>query len=269
MRTLLLALLAVPALVGCVEFNEPCSGVSEDPDQQVALLADAVYLDAANARHANNAIAQGAAEAFLRFSELGVPQTELAVVNGGSLRGEGLCASRTVLPAGGLKSGVLHEILLFENRLMSMSVTRDELRQLVEASAARLTPAGLPIANPPGEFLHMAAGGVGVLEEINCANPPGSRVQQLWVGGVDMLTPGPDVRLAITDWSVRLGTGTSDVFASMTGGLASRSPHTYAPSDGEIVERYFKTHFNGPPGLSADDRVQFVNCAVPGPPTKQ
>jgi len=268
MRLLVLALLAVPALTGCVQFNEPCSGVAEDPGEQVALLAEAVYLDPASARHANNAIGQGAAEAFLRFSELGVPQTELAVINGGALRGEGLCASRAVLPAGGLKSGVLHEILLFESRLMSMSVTRDELRQLVEASAARLTAAGLPSVVPPAGFLHMAAGGSGALEVIDCASPPGSRVRQLWVGGVDMLTPGPDVRLAITDWSVNLGTGTSDVFASMTGGLASRNPHTYAPSDGEIVERYFKGHFNGPPGLAADDRVRFVNCAVAGPPTK-
>ena len=81
MRLPALALLAAaPALSACIEFNEPCSGVAENPNEQVAYLADTVYLDKANARHANNAIGQGAAEAFLNVSELGVPRNQLAVI---------------------------------------------------------------------------------------------------------------------------------------------------------------------------------------------
>src|SRR6185369_3305859 len=174
-------------LSACIAFNEPCSGVAENPNEQVAYLSGVVYLDKANARHANNAIGQGAAEAFLNASETGVAPSEFAVINGGGLRGGGLCVPRTILPAGSLKSGVLHEIMLFENRLLSLRVTRAELRAVMEAAAARLTPAGLPIVNPPGEFLHIAGGTM----QINCANPATARVTQLTVGGQDVLVPGP------------------------------------------------------------------------------
>jgi hypothetical protein len=204
----------------------------------------------------------------LNQQEGGVPRSDFAVINGGGLRGEGLCVPRTTLPAGSLKSGVLHEIMLFENRLLSLTVSREELRQLMEASAARLTPAGLPIVNPPGEFLHIAGG----TERINCANPPGGRVESLWVGGFDVLTPGPDVRLAITDFNVYQGTGTSEVFASLDGGVSSRNVHTFELSDAQVAERYFKTHYSPAPGqtvpsLSVDGRIELVGCAVPGPPT--
>lgn len=265
-----LLLAATPlALSACIAFNEPCSGVADNPNEQVASLAGVVYLDKPNARHANNAIGQGAAEAFLAANEPGVVKNStFAVINGGGLRGEGLCVPRTILPAGPLKSGVLHEIMLFENRLLSLDVTREELRALMEASAARLTPAGLPIVNPPGEFLHIAGGTM----QINCANPPTARVTQLMVGGQDVLVPGPGVRLSITDFNVFSGTGTSDVFANLSGGLASRDVHTFELSDAQIVERYFKAHYQPPagqtfPSLSVDNRIDLVGCATPGPPT--
>lgn len=266
-----LALVAAASLGlgACIEFNEPCSGVAENPNEQVAYLAGVVYLDKANARHANNAIGQGAAEAFLHANEPGVLPTDFAVINGGGLRGEGLCVPRTILPAGGLKSGVLHEIMLFENRLLSLTVTREELRALMEAAAARLTPEGLPIVNPPGEFLHIAGG----TEQINCANPPTARVTQLTVGGQDVLVPGPDLRLAITDFNVYTGTGTKEVFAAMAGGVSSRDVHTYELTDAQQVERYFKASYQPSPGqtfpsLLADNRIELVNCATPGPPTR-
>ncbi|HEY8205937.1 MAG TPA: 5'-nucleotidase C-terminal domain-containing protein [Myxococcaceae bacterium] len=271
MRLPRLALVAAAwgGLSACISFNEPCSGVAENPNEQVAYLNGVVYLDKANARHANNAIGQGAAEAFLDATETGVPPSDFAVINGGGLRGEGLCVPRTILPTGGLKSGVLHEIMLFENRLLSLRVTRDELRALIEASVTRLTPEGLPIVNPPGEFLHIAGG----TEQINCANPPGSRVTRLVVGGEDMLLAGPDVRLAITDFNVYTGTGTKEVFAAMTGGVSSRDVHTYDLTDAQVVERYFKKSYQPPqgqtfPSLSVDGRIELVGCATPGPPTK-
>jgi 5'-nucleotidase / UDP-sugar diphosphatase len=255
-------------LSACIAFNEPCSGVAENPNEQVAYLSGVVYMDKANARHANNAIGQGAAEAFLHATEAGVPPSDFAVINGGGLRGEGLCVPRTILPAGALKSGVLHEIMLFENRLLSLRVTREELRAVLEAAAARLTPAGLPIVNPPGEFLHIAGG----TEQIDCANPPTARVTQLVVGGQDMLVPGPDLRLAITDFNVYTGTGTREEFAGLSGGVSSRDVHTYELSDALLVERYFKAHYQPPPGqdfpsLAVDNRIDLVNCATPGPPT--
>jgi len=48
--------------------------------------------------------------------------------------------------------------------------------------------------------------------------------------------------------------------------------HTYELSDAQVVERYFKAHYQPPagqtfPSLSVDNRIDLVGCATPGPPT--
>ncbi|HEY1086929.1 MAG TPA: hypothetical protein VGE37_04515, partial [Archangium sp.] len=80
-----------------------------------------LFLDRPNARHGNNAIGQQAADAFAWvFSESDRP-VDFAVVNGGSIRAEGLCITRNIVREGPLSNGVLHEIMLFENPVQAVT----------------------------------------------------------------------------------------------------------------------------------------------------
>ncbi|HEY0094775.1 MAG TPA: 5'-nucleotidase C-terminal domain-containing protein, partial [Archangium sp.] len=149
-RTLTAALLAValaPGL-GCLQYNDPCQPLVDDPESTVGYLAEDVFLDRPYARHDNNALGQLAADAFRHAEDGSKAPAELGVINGGSLRAEGLCVTRTVIPRGPLKNGLLHEVLLFENAVVTVNLTEQQLVAMFEHAAAGLYPEGQPILFP-------------------------------------------------------------------------------------------------------------------------
>src|SRR5215218_3053608 len=105
--SLVIAVLALTT--SCVAYNDQCQPLVENPNERVAFIARGteLFLDRPNARHANNAIGQQASDAFAWvFSETDKP-ADFGVVNGGSIRAEGLCITRNIVGSGPLSNGVL------------------------------------------------------------------------------------------------------------------------------------------------------------------
>ncbi len=117
-RSLLAAVLAAalaPGL-GCLSYNDPCQPLVANPD--------------ARARHSGRGRVPGPAlrparqprpgadgrRRLLHAEDDSQARAELGIVNGGAIRAEGLCITRTSLPKGPLTDGVFREVLLFENR---------------------------------------------------------------------------------------------------------------------------------------------------------
>ncbi|HEY1089133.1 MAG TPA: hypothetical protein VGE37_15620, partial [Archangium sp.] len=128
---LLAALLAV-TLSGCIAYNDQCQPLVDNPNERVAFVARGteLFLDRPNARHGNNSIGQQAADAFAWvFRETDRP-VDFAVVNGGSIRAEGLCITRNIVREGPLSNGVLHEIMLFENPVQAVDLSEQEVVQM-------------------------------------------------------------------------------------------------------------------------------------------
>jgi len=273
---LLAGLLALATGPGCLAYNEECQAFVDNPREVIGHLEEEVYIDKPNARHANNAIAQLAADAFLHSADdTGFPAV-FSVINGGNIRAEGVCITRTTLPPGPLKKGVLHEALPFNNSVLALDLTRREIRELMEQSVGELARQGEPILNPPGNFLHLAGGSM----EVDCSKPGGQkcelsqscRVTRLTAGGRDMLFGDPNerFRVALTRFLVTSGFGSSDILEGLDQD-ASRNP-IFASRQGGIdvrlAEQYMRDHYGlDGPGLKVEpDRIKFVNCATPPRP---
>jgi len=271
------AALCLAALAtGCVAYNDPCQ-VVDRPDDIVGYVGEIVYLDKPNARHANNAIGQLAADGY-RHSQDGsssYPPAVLGVINGGGIRAEGFCGvSHTVVRKGPLSRDAIHQILLFDNLVVTLDLTVQEVVAIFASGAEGLSQEGQPIVSGPGNFLHPSAGThVG----IDCSIPPGTagpgRITDLSVpgkvlvqGGVVVAPPPDKVRVAITDFNINFGGGTSEFLAGLdrdptrnvlTGGI-----------DSDIAEAYMHENYGtSDRALLVDPgRVTFANCATPEAP---
>src|SRR3954447_14539040 len=116
MRRLVVTALLACAASSCVEYNEQCEAPIERAKDTVAFIksGESIYIDRNNARHANNAFGQAAADGFaFAFAETDHPAT-LGVVNAGDIRSEGFCQARTTLK-GQISNSQVHEVLLFDN----------------------------------------------------------------------------------------------------------------------------------------------------------
>jgi 5'-nucleotidase / UDP-sugar diphosphatase len=174
--------LALCGLTGCVAYNEQCQALVENPDEKVANLGAELWLDRPNARHAPNALGQAVADAFVDVfnSNAMNKRVDFGVLNGGSLRAEGLCGiTRNIVaanPTKGLTNGVLHEILLFENLVNAVDLNEEEMVGMLEHSVERLFAVPNPIISPAGSFLQLS-GDVQLV--IDCSKPPLSRITSL------------------------------------------------------------------------------------------
>lgn len=277
-RALLFATVAALG-TGCVEYNEPCKGLTENPDAIVGYLGQDVYVDKPNARHANNAIGQLAADAFMSAANnLGIP-SQIGVINGGGVRAEGLCATRNIVPKGPLTNGRLHEIFLFNDLLESVDVTGAELKTVLENAVAGLYPHGQDIASPSGSFLQVSQG---TELTVDCSKPAGSRITAFQIQGIDVLgAPDQSFRLAVTDFLLHSGDGfdplrTADQDPSRRPAQANQ----YGGVDSNITQHYMAEQHgteSDPPLVVDPDRVVWAQqtlstgevvgtCATPGRP---
>jgi 5'-nucleotidase / UDP-sugar diphosphatase len=275
MRTLMLFAL-VACATGCVAYNDQCQPLVDNPGERVTFVAKGteLFLDRANARHGNNAVGQAAADAFAWvFSESGAP-ADFAVVNGGSIRAEGLCVTRNIIKEGPLSNGVLHEIMLFENPVQAIDVSEKEVVDMFEHSAERLFATPAPIVSPAGSFLQVSKE---IAMTIDCSRPPLDRVTSLKINGQTITKPGRSIdlkkyRMATSSFIIAGGDGYT-MFAGK-GTDPSRNPSNAQRAggiDSNIAAAYLKQsplNVSVEAGLKVDAaRVVFMNCSVPTRPS--
>lgn len=273
LRVKALGLVALlPLFVGCAEYNTDCTGLVENPDEEIGFLGEDVPLERQFARHANNALGQLAADAMLnaRTSSSGNTPTELGVFNGGGIRSEGICVTRTRFVRGALRRGELHEVILFSNVVTVVDLTAAEVRAMFENSVSLLLRDGEPLVPPSGSgrFLQISAGSS---LTVDCSQPVGSRITALDVAGRNVLTAGPEehFRVALSSFLLSGGDG-----YSMLAGLANdptRAPlqaQEFGGSDARLTAEFLNATYppetsSSGPGLRVEPRITFVGCAQP------
>lgn len=270
LRSALLALMLAPGL-GCLSYNDPCQPLVPNPDAVLGILGEEVFLDRPFARHDNNALGQMAADAYQHAEDDSSTPAELGIINGGAIRAEGLCITRTMLPRGPLTDGVLHEVILFENRLVTVDLTEQQLVDMMEHSVGSLIPAGQPIPTPFGGFLHVSES---TTVRVDCERPRGQRVLAMTVGNRTVqLPPRADVRyrLAAPDFLLEGGDGYGPIFAGASKDPA-RNPvqsRKLGGVDANIAAAYMKaTYSSETRPLKEAGRIIFENCAKPLRPSR-
>lgn len=267
---ILLGVVAAGAASGCVAFNDQCQTPLDNPNERIAFVAKGteIYLDRVNARHANNAIGQQAADAFAWvFPE--EDRVSFGAINGGGIRADGLCVTRNIIKEGPLTAGVLHELLPFDNAIAAVDLSEDEVIRVFEHAGEGLYTAPAPITAPSAPFLQVSKG---VAVTYDCSRPSGSRVTALSINGqrVSLGAPRPfpatKFRAAMSTFLLNGG----DSYAMLAGKLndPARNP-TPAPRfggiDSNITVEYLKVSaFNRSveEGFKVENRVTFVNCSV-------
>lgn len=274
-RPLLAALMAaalMPAL-GCLAYNDPCQPLVDDPSKELGYLGEDVYLGRPFARHDNHALGQLAADAYLHAEDDSPSKAVLGIVNGGSIRAEGLCVTRTMLPKGALTNGVLHEALLFENQVVTLNLTEKELVDMFEHSVSALYPAGQPISSPSGAFLHVSEG---TSLRVDCGFNKGQRVRELSINSTAVpLPPRTDnvtrYRVATTSFLLEGGDGYGPIFKN-AGNEPARNPvrsQKFGGVDSNIAGGYMQaTYGTEARPLKEAGRIIFENCAKPTRPSR-
>jgi 2',3'-cyclic-nucleotide 2'-phosphodiesterase (5'-nucleotidase family) len=153
----------------------------------VAIATTAVTLDSRNAtvRSGEAAIGDLITDAMRELS-----QTDAAVINGGSIRAGKVYAPGTKIT----RRDVLAE-LPFGNRVVTLTLTGEELHQALENGLAQLPHSG-------GRFPQVS--GISLIAEIS--RPPGQRIVSLTVAGTP-LDPARRYRVATNDFLARGGDG--------------------------------------------------------------
>ncbi|WPB73203.1 5'-nucleotidase [Archangium violaceum] len=271
----LLAMALAPGL-GCLQYNDQCQPLVADPESTVGYLGEDVYLDRPYARHDNNALGQLAADAFRHAEDASKAPAELGIINGGSLRAEGLCVTRTVIPKGALKKGLLHEVLLFENSVVTVDLTEQQLVGMFEHAASGLYREEQTILFPSGAFLHVSEG---TTVRVDCSRSVGSRVVELQVNARTVPLPAradPSIkyRVAMPNFLLGGGDGYDAIFKDAATDL-SRNPVTASTAEGKatdanLTEAHMRSnHSTENRALREAGRILFENCARPARPVVQ
>ncbi|MBS1152421.1 MAG: 5-nucleotidase [Myxococcaceae bacterium] len=256
---------ALCPLSGCVAYNEQCQALVDNPSEKVATLGADLWLDRPNARHAPNALGQAVADSFVDVFAASAKPVDFAVLNGGSLRAEGLCGvTRNIVRANatGLTNGVLHEILLFENLVNAVDLTEDEVMAVMEHSVERLFAVPAPIISPAGSFLHVSKE---VQLVVDCSRPPLSRITSLRIKGELVEKPGrvnKRFRMALSEFL--LGGGDGYTMLAGPGKDPTRSPQLaqrFGGVDSNIAADYLRKNKIVDPLKLDPLRMDLQNCA--------
>jgi 2',3'-cyclic-nucleotide 2'-phosphodiesterase (5'-nucleotidase family) len=271
MRTFTFIAAAFALSSGCVAYNDQCKPLVDNPDERIAKLGEVIYMDRPNTRHANNGMGQVFAESFVDvFSNTGQP-ADFAVLNGGSLRAEGVCVTRNVLGNNlDVTRGLVSEILLFANIVQAADLTEEEVVLMFEHSVERLTPLGSTISAPAGSFLQVSEQ---VAMTVDCTRPAGDRITALTIGENVIAKPGSTSKRYRAAMSSFILAGNDGY--TMLGPKVSENPDRRPAQaqrlggiDSAIAADYLKRTFTGGKTITTDrTRVNFVGCAVPVPPS--
>lgn len=267
-------MVALLSLISCAQYNDQCQPLVENPQDRVAFIKSEIYLDRPNARHANNAIGQQAADAFVWVFAQTDRAADFGVVNGGSIRAEGLCITRNIVSSGPLSNGVLHEIMLFENTVQAVDLSEAEVISMFEHSVERLFATPTPIVSPSGQFLQVSSN---VKLNVDCSRAPGDRVTALSINGVTLTKPGRMVnekrfRMASSSFVIAGGDGYS--MLTNTGTDPARNlanAQRFGGVDSNIAAGYLVqagANDSVDQGIAVDtSRITFTGCSVPSRPS--
>jgi 2',3'-cyclic-nucleotide 2'-phosphodiesterase (5'-nucleotidase family) len=163
-RQLSVLVFSLSAAAGCVEYNEECSRFMTDPEGIAGYLGGDVTITKTKVRTDDNSVGQLVAEAYYAAFDDQPSQywPDLAVVNSGAIRFEGVCESREILKKGPVKRKVLRDVLPFDNRVVVVSVTHRQLKGILEHGVA-----GYSAIDPKGSFLQLAGAEI----RVNCSLP--------------------------------------------------------------------------------------------------
>lgn len=155
--------LAVVSLGSCAVYNEECARFVADPDGVTGYLGGVVDIQRSSVRLKDNAIGQMVAESFYNSPYEGTDERpDLAIVNGGSIRSDGVCEVRDSLPPGGVQRKVLRDILPYDNEVKMVTISYKVLKQVFEHSIIEYEP-----LDPPGGYLQIA----GARVTLDCSQP--------------------------------------------------------------------------------------------------
>ena len=266
----LLAIAAFGFASGCVAYNDQCKPLVDNPDEKIATTGETIYMDRPNTRHANNGFGQVFSESFVEvFANSGQP-ADFAVLNGGSLRAEGVCVTRNVIGNNTpVTNGLVSEILLFANIVQAADLKETEVVLMFEHSVERLFPSGTTISSPAGSFLQVSKG---VNMTVDCSRPAGDRITALTINGAAVTKPGLDTkRYRVAMSSFILAGNDGYTMLAGKGEDPDRRPaqaQKLGGIDSAIAADYLKRTFASGGSITTEKtRVNFVNCAVPVPPT--
>lgn len=271
-----LCLICAIALGSCAVYNEECARFIDDPDGITGYLAGSIDIDRSDVRLKDNAIGQLVADAYYNAfnARSAGERPHLSIVNGGSIRSDGVCEVRTSLPPGPVKRKVLRDILPYDNRVVLTKVTHKVLKQIFEHSMNSYS-----LQTPPGNYLQIS----GARVTLDCSQPvqaisanghvtqEGQRVQSIQLRQRDCQATDEDdcygapIDLA-SDEEVYIALdsfifGEGDGF-TMFGGreeIAAAGSFNF-----EVVANYFaEAHPEDDPlPQDAENRVTLLNCGL-------
>ena len=183
----------------------------------------------ATVRQQESAVAYWVADAFRAAMD-----AEVAVVNGGALRSDALIAP------GPISKLDVKKLLPFENHVLKLEVSGQQLRAMFESISAQLGQVAL------GRFPHVS--GMNIVFDVS--QPAGQRVRELWIGG-QAVDPSQHYSLAV---SAYLAAG-HDGYSPLKG-ARQLTPADLAPIETQVVID-FLVKKQAPLSYSEEGRVRF------------
>ncbi|MGC4113700.1 MAG: 5'-nucleotidase [Myxococcales bacterium] len=267
----LLALGTVLAGVcGCPVYNQECSPIVTDPDEVTGWLGGDIQTIKSLVRTQDNSFGQLVAEAYYHAFDTSSAalRPDVGMQNAGSIRSEGVCVSREVVKKGPVRRSVLREVMPFDNGVVVLTVTHEQLRSILEHAVSGLTPTGS--TSPPGAFMQL----YGLTVEANCNNPAqtlksdgaldreGQRITGITLekrdGTIESIALNPPSK----ERTLRLATnsfigGGGDNFVAFKG--ADRTHMLEAGgNDFEIIATYFLKTYTEPKPLPATAATRWI-----------
>lgn len=154
-------------LSGCVEFNE----CAEDPGERLASAAIDLDVRESVVRTQEAPVGNMVTDGLLAVAETlcqrtALPCPDLALQNAGGLRQETACGTRDRIEAGAIYERDILDLMPFENDLVVVELTGEQLMLTLERSVSSLGQIGE--ASAAGHFLQVA----GIEFEVDCAGAP-------------------------------------------------------------------------------------------------
>ncbi|HEY3452773.1 MAG TPA: 5'-nucleotidase [Myxococcales bacterium] len=256
------------AAAGCPVYNQECSPIVTDPDEVTGWLGGDVQTVKSVVRTRDNPFGQLVAEAYYHAfdSSSASLRPDVGMQNAGSIRSEGVCVSREVVKKGPVRRSVLREVMPFDNGVVVLKVSHEQLRSVLEHALAGLSPSGS--TSPPGAFMQL----YGLTVEANCNNPAqtlkadgtldheGSRVTSITLNKRDgtteaiPLSPAPSKELTLRLATNSYVGGGGDNFAALKGVDSTEA----GGNDFEIIAAYFKKTYTELASLSATPAERWI-----------
>ena len=160
----LVVLVAASALGSCIQYNEDCTPLIDDPDGVVGVLAHDVDITKATVRTTNDLFGQLVAESYSGAPDGGY-LAQVGMENSGDIRSIGVCENFDTLPAGPVLRKTMAQVLPLNDNVGAITVDPPTFKRILEHSVAGLVNSSEVVPNTPsGQFLQIS----GALVTVDC-----------------------------------------------------------------------------------------------------